>query len=300
MEDARGPVPPDWPWPGGRKTSTVTGMRRFAQVDVFTTQPGRGNPVAVVLDAEGLADEEMQRLANWTNLSETTFVLPATRPEADYRVRIFTPGRELPFAGHPTIGTCKGLLDVGELRSEASSWVQECDAGLVEVRRLENGALAFAAPSPVAVEPLADEDLLARVLGGVRAERPTVIEIGPRWLTARVSLEELNGLQLDLAAYRELMAVSPDFTLYAVDDGGDLHVRSFFDEGTGLAEDPVCGSGNAAVAQHVQLTGAKDEKGYQAFQGKHRGRDGRIAVELGEQNWVGGQAVTVISGTIHL
>ncbi len=108
-------------------------MRRFAQVDVFTSQPGLGNPVAVVLDAEGLSDAEMQRLASWTNLSETTFVLPATRPEADYRVRIFTPGRELPFAGHPTIGTCTALLDAGEVKS-GTSWVQECAAGLVELR----------------------------------------------------------------------------------------------------------------------------------------------------------------------
>ncbi|GLY33075.1 PhzF family phenazine biosynthesis protein [Kineosporia sp. NBRC 101731] len=275
-------------------------MRRFAQVDVFTSRPGRGNPVAVVLDAEGLADEEMQRLAHWTNLSETTFVLPATRPGADYRVRIFTPGRELPFAGHPTIGTATALLDAGQIPS-GSSWTQECGAGLVELRRLDDGALAFAAPAPVAEEPLEDELLLVHALGGVKADQPTVIEIGPRWLTGRVTLEELNSLQLDAQAYAQISEITPDVTLYAVDDSGDLHVRSFFREENRIEEDPVCGSGNACVARHVQLSGLDTALagGYRAFQGRHRGRDGRISVKLDEgQNWVGGQAVTVISGSI--
>ncbi|MBT0772265.1 PhzF family phenazine biosynthesis protein [Kineosporia sp. J2-2] len=274
-------------------------MRRFAQVDVFTARPGRGNPVAVVLDAEGLPDEEMQRLAHWTNLSETTFVLPPTRPEADYRVRIFTPDRELPFAGHPTIGTCQALWDDGQL-GPGPSWVQECAAGPVEVRRLDDGALAFAAPAPVLVEPLADEELLARALGGVRPHRPTLIGIGPVWLTGRVTPAELDALDLDAAAFRELAEVTPDVTLYAVDQAGDLHVRSFFRVDGGIAEDPVCGSGNACVARHVQLTApdARLDGGYRAFQGRHRGRDGRITVELGERNWIGGRAVTVVSGTI--
>ncbi|GAB3239799.1 PhzF family phenazine biosynthesis protein [Kineosporia babensis] len=274
-------------------------MRRFAQVDVFTSRPGLGNPVAVVLDAEGLSDEEMQRLANWTNLSETTFVLPATTSKADYRVRIFTPGRELPFAGHPTIGTCKALVDVGQLQSGAA-WVQECAAGLVELRRLDDGATAFAAPAAVSVEPLVDEELFTRVLGGVKADQPTIIEIGPRWLVGRVRVEELHALQPDLAAYRKLCAITTDFTLYALDAAGDLHVRSFFDDGGSLIEDPVCGSGNACVARHVQLSGLDVAlgSGYQAFQGRHRGRDGRISVQLGEQNWIGGEAVTVVSGTI--
>ncbi|GAB6901770.1 PhzF family phenazine biosynthesis protein [Kineosporia succinea] len=279
-------------------------MRSFAQVDVFTTQPGRGNPVAVVLDAEGLTDAEMQRLANWTNLSETTFVLPPTRPEADYRVRIFTPGRELPFAGHPTIGTVSGLLDASRLPSRGS-WTQECGAGLVELRRLDDGAIAFAAPPPIAVEPLEPgetTDLLTATLGGVKAEAPTVIEIGPRWLTARVSLDELDSLRLDPAAFAGISSVTPDITLYALHDS-EVHVRSFFREGERIDEDPVCGSGNACVAAHLQLTGldaALEGPGYRAFQGRHRGRDGRISVQLGEQhrNWIGGRAVTVISGTI--
>ena len=274
-------------------------MRRFAQVDVFTSQPGRGNPVAVVLDGEGLSTEEMQRLANWTNLSETTFVLPPTTSAAGYRARIFTTSRELPFAGHPTIGTCAALLDAGVLEP-GSSWVQECAAGLVELGLLDGGALAFAAPAPVSEEPLEDEELFRRTLGGVKADQPTIIGIGPRWLTARVTIDDLNSLEPDRQAYAELSAYTPDFTLYAVDEAGDLHVRSFFDDGNGLTEDPVCGSGNACVARHVQLSGLDIAlgAGYQAFQGAHRGRDGRISVVLGEQNWIGGEAVAVVRGTI--
>ncbi len=292
---------PDWPCAHAPGPGTVRGMRRFAQVDVFTSRAGRGNPVAVVLNAEGLPEEEMQRLAHWTNLSETTFVLPPTRPEADYRVRIFTPDRELPFAGHPTIGTCTALLDAGELKP-GPTWVQECAAGLVDLKRLDDGALAFASPAPAGIDPFADEDLLTRALGGVRADQPTIIAIGPRWLTGRVTVDELNRLKPDLAAFLEVSATTPDITLYAVDNAGDLHVRSFFLQDGQILEDPVCGSGNACVAQHVQLAGldASLGGGYRAFQGSHRGRDGRISVILGEQNWIGGPAVTVVSGTIDV
>lgn len=276
-------------------------MRRFLQVDVFTAEPGRGNPVAVVLDAEGLSTEQMQRLANWTNLSETTFVLPADDPSADYRVRIFTPDRELRFAGHPTLGTCTALLAAGDLKP-GSGWVQECAAGPVEIRRLDGGALAFAAPTALIEQPLADEGLLERALCGLRAIDPTVIEIGPRWLTARVSPAELADLRWDPAGYAALGEITSDVTLYAVDPDGALHVRSFFAVEGQLTEDPVCGSGNACVARHVQLTGpdARLVGGYRAFQGSHRGRDGRIEVRLGERNWVGGPAVPVISGTIDV
>jgi len=270
------------------------------QMDVFTTEPGMGNPVAVVLEAEGLSTEQMQRLAGWTNLSETTFVLAPSDPRADYRVRIFTPDRELPFAGHPTIGTCAALLADDRLKP-ADSWRQECAAGLVEVRQIEHG-LAFAAPPAVSEQPLADEGLLERALSGVRAQRPTVIEIGPRWLTARVEAEELDRLRLDLDGYADLAALTPDLTLYAVDGSNRVRVRSFFMVDGAVLEDPVCGSGNACVARHIQLTGLDRQlgQGYRAFQGSHRGRDGRIQVRLGGQNWVGGAAVAVIVGTVAI
>ncbi len=285
-------------------------MRRFAQVDVFTEVPGLGNPVAVVIDAEGLDDATMQRVAAWTNLSETTFVLPATEPGADYRVRIFTPAHELPFAGHPTLGTCRALLDAGVLDGARDSWRQQSAAGLVEIRRDEAGRLRFVAPPARASEPAVSLEQLAAALGGVRVGEPLVIDVGPHWLTGRVSLAELDGLQPD--AVRLLAEIFPKadayLNLYAVDDAGTVHVRSFFDAGSGLVEDPVCGSGNAAVGVHLIRTGpvAGIGPGYESRQGRHRGRDGRIQVGLGgsgggqEQVWVGGPAVTVVSGSIAI
>jgi PhzF family phenazine biosynthesis protein len=278
-------------------------MRRFAQVDVFTAEPGLGNPVAVVLDADGLDDETMARIANWTNLSETTFVLPATTTSADYRVRIFTPTFELPMAGHPTIGTCRALLDTGQLSSGADGWVQECGAGLIQVRPGDDGALSFAAPDPVITGSPVSESALARLLGGVAPADPLVIEVGPHWLTGRVSVKELDGLQIDAAALLDLTDFDlTGLNLYAVDDAQQVHVRSFFDGGAVLTEDPVCGSGNAAVGVHLLRTGREGDvpATYQARQGSHRGRDGRITVTLADKVWVGGPAVTVISGSIAI
>ena len=259
-------------------------MRRFAQVDVFTARAGLGNPVAVVLDAEGLSDAEMARLANWTNLSETTFVLPPTSAEADYRVRIFTPSVELPFAGHPTIGTCWALLDAGLLPADRNEWVQESAAGLVQVRRDEGGGggLTFAVPEAAVTASPVEAALLEQVLGGVAPADPLMIDLGPRWLTARVSLEALNSLRLDVPAFMSTLELSlTGINLYAVDDEKQLHLRSFFDGGGVLTEDPVCGSGNAAAAVHLQRTGAHG--GRQPDRGgapgqcrrRHRGRQGR-------------------------
>ena len=286
-------------------------MRRFAQVDVFTAHPGLGNPVAVVLDAEGLADATMARLANWTNLSETTFVLPPTEPGADYRVRIFTPAVELPLAGHPTIGTCRALIDAGMLpeRPERGEWVQQSSAGLVAIRPSADGTLSYASPPAIVSASPVTDVLLERVLG-VRPAEPLLIETGPRWLTGRVSVKELAGLQIDEPGFRATVSpqVAIGVTLYAVDDDpnhGDnpvVHVRSFFWGGAGLVEDPVCGSGNVAVGVHLRQTKHEDDVPpvYQARQGSHLGRDGRITVTLGDQVWVGGQAVTVVSGTIAI
>jgi PhzF family phenazine biosynthesis protein len=279
-------------------------MRSFAQVDVFTSRPGFGNPVAVVLDADGLSDDEMARLANWTNLSETTFVLSPSSA-ADYRVRIFTPTLELPFAGHPTLGTLRALLDTGRVSAQ-ESWTQECGAGLVQIRRSQDASLSFAAPVPgITSSPLAADELGA-ILGTPAARDPLLIDIGPRWITGRISLAGLDSAVPDATA--ALAALDPrtcdGVTLYAVDDEKCVHVRSFFPGGGVLAEDPVCGSGNAAVAAHLVHTGRASDvpPTYQARQGRHRGRDGRITVTPQAEGriWVGGPAVTVITGTISL
>jgi PhzF family phenazine biosynthesis protein len=278
-------------------------MRTFAQVDVFTARAGLGNPVAVVLDADGLPDDELARLAAWTNLSETTFVLPPTSPAAHYRVRIFTPGTELPFAGHPTLGTAQALIDAGRL-PDLDGWVQECGAGLVQVRRdRSTGSLSFKAPDPAVTASLLSPEQLSALLGCPAPAGACLVDVGPRWLTARVSVSALADLVPDGTAL--LRALDPTWTdgvtLYAVDDNRRVHLRSFFDGGGVLIEDPVCGSGNAAVAAHLLHTGQLGDVPvpYEARQGSHRGRDGQITVTVADGSiWVGGPAVTVITGTI--
>lgn len=293
----------DWPSTRAPTACQRVRMRRFAQVDVFTARPGFGNPVAVVLDAEGIDDAAMAQFANWTNLSETTFVLPPTSPSADYRVRIFTPTEELPMAGHPTLGTCRALLDAGVI-PERGQWVQECAAGLIEIRGDEDGSLHFRAPIPAITESPIGLTTLTHLLGGVVPQRPTLIEVGPRWLTSRVSLAELDSVQINGPEF--LAGIDPKarigLNLYAVDDEQQVHVRSFFDVGGALAEDPVCGSGNAAVGVHLRHSGRVGElpATYRARQGRHRGRDGRIQVTPGERVWVGGQTVTVLTGNVDL
>jgi PhzF family phenazine biosynthesis protein len=287
-------------------------MRRFAQVDVFTTVAGFGNPVAVVLDADGLDDATMARVARWTNLSETTFVLPPTVPGAHYRARIFTPAKELPMAGHPTLGTCRALVDAGVIaqQPEGRPWIQECAAGLIPVHELADGAFSFAAPPAVVTDSPFSHDVLSGFLTGVRPADPVLIDVGPKWLTGRVGVDELEHLQVDGTSFLR----DPDskltigVTLYAIDDEKTVHVRSFFDGGGVLTEDPVCGTGNAAVGVHLKHTGGSVDvpASYQARQGRHRGRDGRITVTLQEtedgstQVWVGGHTMTVVSGTIAL
>jgi PhzF family phenazine biosynthesis protein len=291
-------------------------MRRFAQVDVFTTgakAPRFANPVAVVLDADGLDDEAMARFANWTNLSETTFVLPATTAVADYRVRIFTASEELPMAGHPTLGTCRALIDAGVI-PDRGEWVQECAAGLIDIHRGEDELLSFKAPLPVITPSPIEDGALTRILGGVVVADPMLIEVGPRWLTGRLELAELDSLRISSVDF--LAAIDPTsaigiksaigINLYAVDDERQVHVRSFFAGGNEVTEDPVCGSGNAAVGVHLVRTGrtADVPATYQSRQGRHRGRDGRLQVtagtDLADRVWVGGRAVTLITGTLEL
>ncbi|MFD7500756.1 PhzF family phenazine biosynthesis protein [Streptomyces sp. NPDC059850] len=276
--------------------------RSFAQVDVFSTAPYRGNPVAVVLDGTDLTDEEMRQLARWTNLSETTFVLPPTTAEADYRLRIFTPGGELPFAGHPTLGSARAWLDHGGTPRHADHIVQECGAGLVRVRR-GDGVLSFAAPPRVRDGAL-DEEYVGEIVAAFGIERDRVlahqwVDNGPGWAVVQ------------LATAAEVLALEPDLSLiptamvgaigaYPEGDAYDFELRTFA-PGAGVAEDPVCGSMNAGVGQWLTATGAAPSA-YRVSQGKRLGRAGTIEITADADGtlWVGGAATGYIHGTITL
>lgn len=280
-------------------------MRPFSQVDVFTSDPMFGNPVAVVLDADGLTDEEMAQFANWTNLSETTFVLPPTDPAADYRVRIFTTNSELPFAGHPTIGTCHAWLEAGGTPKEAGTIIQECGVGLVTLRQA-GGRLAFAAPPLLRDGPVSDEDL-APVCEALGIERDEIIDSqwcdnGPGWLGVMLaSAEKVLNLEPQFDQFNESkVGVVGEAPLGIVGiSGGSLEkieVRAFFASSGQAAEDPVTGSLNAAVAQWLLGNGTLTAP-YVARQGTALGRAGYVHIDEADgEIWVGGDAVTVISG----
>ncbi|WP_287965843.1 PhzF family phenazine biosynthesis protein [Diaphorobacter sp.] len=289
-------------------------LRPFQQVDVFTATPYLGNPLAVVLDGEGLSTEEMQRFTNWTNLSEATFVLPPT-PEghaagADYRVRIFCPGRELPFAGHPTLGTCHAWLQAGGQPRATGRIVQECDVGLVTLRR-DGEQLAFAAPPLVKSGPLAEDDvqLIARGLGVARDDivAHAWCDNGPNWRGVMLrSAEQVLGLRPDGAvlAGLDVGVVGPRGKVGVVGasdaEGIAFEVRAFFPGNNGLAEDPVTGSLNAALAQWLIGAGLAPSR-YVASQGTALGRAGRVHVQQdGPQIWVGGHSVTCVRGEVRL
>ena len=274
--------------------------RRFAQVDVFTTTPYGGNPVAVVLDADGLATEAMQRFAHWTNLSETTFVLPPTTPDADYRARIFTPVAELPFAGHPTLGTCHAWLAAGGRARGPDAVVQECGAGLIAVRPTDDG-LAFAAPARLRDEPVDDAlaDRLGRTLGIGRAAMLDTqwVDNGPGWVGVLLGdAETLRGLR---PAYDDLdigvIAPLPEGSAEA------FEVRAFFPLAGAMVEDPVTGSLNASFAQWLLATGRATAP-YVARQGAALGRSGRVYVTTddGGAVWVAGGTTTRIDGHVDL
>jgi PhzF family phenazine biosynthesis protein len=273
--------------------------RPFAQVDVFTGEPYRGNPVAVVLDGEGLGAEEMQRFANWTNLSETTFVLPPEDPGADYRVRIFTPVAELPFAGHPTLGTCHAWLE-RHGGGAPETITQECAAGLVTVRRMPDG-LAFAAPPLLRTGPV-DEELVRRIAATLGLERSEIVDAqwadnGPGWVAvllgsaAAVLAVEPRYADLDLGVVGPHPPGAPEA----------IEVRGFFPKGGTLVEDPVTGSLNASVAEWLLRTGRVTAP-YVARQGTALGRAGRVHVSVGADGavWVGGGTVTCVAGSVEL
>jgi len=274
--------------------------RRLSTVDVFTATPYAGNPVAVVLDAEGLSGEDMQRFARWMNLSETTFVLPPAAGGADYRVRIFTPVQELPFAGHPTLGTCHAWLEAREDGERPDAVVQECGAGLVTVRRTPDG-LAFAAPPLVRSGPVEESlvEHIASLLGIARGEIEDAqwVDNGPGWVAVLLADAEAvlalrpTTLGLDLGAVGPYPAGSPEA----------FEVRAFFPKDGTLVEDPVTGSLNASLAEWLLRTGRAIAP-YVASQGTALGRAGRVHVSRDGDGtiWVGGGTVTCVTGRVEL
>ncbi len=311
--------------------------RPFKQVDVFTAVPYLGNPLAVVLDGSGLSTAQMQHFTNWTNLSEATFLLPPTAEGlaagADYRVRIFCPGRELPFAGHPTLGSCHAWLQAGG-QPAGEHVVQECGVGLVKLRRDPSTTsarprpggdlLAFAAPPLRQSGPLAEADvaLIARGLGVARADitAHAWCDNGPNWRGVMLkSAEQVLALQPDatVLAGLEIGVVGPStgsgqaprgkvgvIAPHNADDAaaGDcaFEVRAFFPGNNGMIEDPVTGSLNAALAQWLIGAGLAPDR-YIARQGTALGRVGRVHIARdGDTIWVGGASVTCVDGTVTL
>jgi PhzF family phenazine biosynthesis protein len=274
--------------------------RAFAQVDVFTTVACLGNPVAVVLDGAGLATEDMQRFANWTNLSETTFVLPPTSPQADYRARIFTPALELPFAGHPTLGTCHAWLASGQAGRDPEVVVQECGAGLVAVRRVAEG-LAFAAPPLVRSGPV-DEALVRRMADVLRVERAEIVDAqwvdnSPGWVAALFeSAEAVLSLQPRDVDF-DLGVVGP----YPEGSPAAFEVRAFVPADGATVEDPVTGSLNASLAEWLLRTGRATAP-YIASQGTALGRAGRVHITRDDTGtiWTGGGTVSCVVGHVDL
>jgi len=274
-------------------------MRRFSQVNVFSSEEYLGNPLAVVHDADGVDDDAMLRFARWTNLSETTFLVTPSDPRADYGLRIFTPGGELAFAGHPTLGSAHAWLGAGGLPQTEGEVVQECPAGLVRVRRGER--LAFAAPPVVREGPVTGEER-SRLLRALALPDDDVVDArwidnGPGWV---------GVLLRDAAA---VLAVQPDWSAFgdlevgvvgAYPAGSEcaVEVRAFC-PGLGIVEDPVTGSLNASIGQW--LAGDRLPSSYVASQGTVLGRRGRVHVEReGDTLWVGGEATTMITGEVAL
>lgn len=267
---------------------------------MFSSVPFRGNPVAVVLDGDGLDDQAMQTVARWANLSETTFVLRPSDDRADYRVRIFTPSEELPFAGHPTLGTCHAWLEGGSVPRHDDLIVQECAAGLIRIRQSPEG-LAFEAP-PLVRSGAVDEQLVERIAGALEVGRDEIVDSqwvdnGPGWVA--VMLRDADAV---------LALKSPDVDLnlgvvgaYPEGDGPAFEVRAFFQLDGTTAEDPVTGSLNASLAGWLLATGRASSP-YVAAQGTALGRDGRvhIAADADGTIWVAGDTITCVSGAVEL
>ncbi|HSB99467.1 MAG TPA: PhzF family phenazine biosynthesis protein, partial [Burkholderiaceae bacterium] len=274
----------------------MTQPRRFSQIDVFTEVPLLGNPLAVVHDGSGLSDPEMAAFARWTNLSETTFLLPPTDAAADYRVRIFTPQRELPFAGHPTLGSCHAWLAGGGVARRDGEVVQQCGVGLVRIRR-DGARLAFAAPPLLRSGPL-EPELLARIVRGLGLRDDEVldhqwVDNGPGWAAVRLaSAERVLQLKPDYAVLRgiKLGVVAP----HPAGSDVQFEVRALIGEASGY-EDPVTGSLNASLAQWL-IGGGFAPEHYVAAQGAALQRAGRVhARRVGADIWIGGDVCAVVA-----
>jgi len=275
-------------------------VRRFNLIDVFTTVPYRGNPVAVVLDGDGLTSEQMQRLAHWLNLSETTFLLAPSDARADYRVRIFMPTAELPFAGHPTLGSCHAWLASGGSPKRAGAIVQECDAGLIPVRQTVDG-LAFAAP-PLRRSGPVEESLVGHIASVLEIARGDVaqaqwVDNGPGWVA--VMLESADAVLALRPGPVDLMlgVVGP----YPQGSAEAFEVRAFFPKDGSTVEDPATGSLNASLAQWLLASGRASAP-YMVSQGSALGRSGRVHIsqDADGEIWVGGASVTCASGELEL
>ena len=286
---------------------------KFKQVDVFTNRAFYGNPVAVVLEADDIDAEKMQRIAAWTNLSETTFILKPTVPDADYRLRIFTPTAELPFAGHPTVGSAHAALEAGVITGP--SFRQECGAGVLPMTATETDAgrrIAVEAPEAAFVKEFGDlADAISAALGApvLSEPAPAALNIGPVWLFVRMeSGDAVSGLKPDMSAVARLSRehdVSGLAPFALLDgDGPRVHIRCFA-PAFGVPEDPMTGSANAALPAYLAQAGMLDRVGreYVSTQGTELGRDGTIYVRVLDEHGraeIGGHAVTVIEGEIRL
>ena len=280
---------------------------KFRQVDVFTRIPFFGNPVAVVLESQDLSGEDMQRIAAWTNLSETTFVLPPSSAAADYRLRIFTPRAELPFAGHPTIGSAHAVIEAGIVQPKAGKLRQECGVGILDLQ-VDGETLWL--DSPRATNTLlgeADAEVLEKSLESSVQGAPRIINVGPRWLVAELAdANAVGALAPDMQRVAELsirLSIGGVTVFGAAGDGESaIHVRSFA-PAHGIAEDPVCGSGNISVAAYLMAAGQGSRFGdrYVARQGMQLGRDGRVSIRFaGEKIYLGGSAVTCMDGSLRV
>ena len=276
----------------------------YTQLDVFTDVALRGNPLAVVHAADDLSDAQMQAFARWTNLSETTFLLRPTDPGADYRVRIFTPARELPFAGHPTLGSCHAWLERGGVPQHADEVVQQCGVGLVRIRRdAASARLAFAAP-PLRRSGAVEPAVIEQIVRSLRVEASAIkasqwVDNGPGWVAVMLgSRDDLLALKPDFVAMRglELGVVAP---WTGAEAEAQFEVRAFIPDVSGY-EDPVTGSLNAGLAQWLIGAGLAPSR-YVASQGTALGRAGRVHVERdGETIWVGGASVSCVRGQLEL
>lgn len=289
--------------------------RAYKQVDVFTRTPLQGNPVAVVLEAEGLSTAQMLALARWTNLSETTFVLKPTHPAADYKVRIFTTEKELPFAGHPTLGTAHALLEAGLAPKRPGTVMQECGVGLVAVNIQPEGTLAFAAPE-VEFRPMAAEET-ERLMAALRpaviegGPLPVIAEMGIRWLMVRLpDAQSCLAVTPDQATIKQLQTACDvdGVVIYGTcttAEPADYEMRAFMVECGALIEDPVTGSANACLARLLKANrfpdGGQTAQGYLVRQGTQLNRDGRVSVRfIDGEPWIGGQCRTLINGTLGI